>query len=230
MTLAVAISEARYGRGEPVLDEIGFTVEAGQVLAVVGANGAGKTTLFRALMGRGNARGSGSLDGVSLDRLRTSGRVRAGLGLVPEEKALFGSLTVSRHFKLAASRSVTEDWDGEQVLELFPALRKRYDVAAGYLSGGEQQMLAIARALLLGPRALLLDAPSQGLAPAVAQDVFRALAVVRERGAALVVNEQNASLVRGVADRVIVLKHGRVAAESEVSELLTDEDLMTHYL
>jgi branched-chain amino acid transport system ATP-binding protein len=230
MTLAVSVAEARYGRGEPILHEIAFTVAAGEVLAVVGANGAGKTTLFRALMGRIVSRGTVALDGESLDRLGTAARVRKGLGLVPEEKALFPSLTVGRHLKLAASRASSHEWEAEQVLELFPALQKRHDVAAGYLSGGEQQMLAIARALLLGPRALLLDEPSQGLAPAVAQDVFRALAVVRERGAALVVNEQNASLVRGVADRVIVLKHGRVAAESGMSDLLSDEDLMTHYL
>ncbi len=229
MTLQVDVQGARYGQAEPVLHKVAFTVGAGEVLAIVGANGAGKTTLFRAVMGRLNARGSVSVDGVCIDRLGTAARVRAGLGMVPEEKALFASLSVERHLRLAR-RTTGGPWTEESVLELFPLLRKRYKVAAGYLSGGEQQMLAIARALLLAPKALLLDEPSQGLAPAAAQDVFRALRVIQQGGAALVISEQNAALVRGLANRVIVLRHGEVAAEMDASEALSDADLMTHYL
>ncbi len=229
MTLQVDVHGARYGDAEPVLHKVRFSVEAGEVLAIVGANGAGKTTLFRALLGQVNARGSLSLDGVVLDRLGTAARVRAGLGLVPEEKALFPSLSVQRHLRLARPR-ISGQWTEGAVLELFPKLATRYKVAAGYLSGGEQQMLAIARTLMLEPKALLLDEPSQGLAPAVAQDVFRAFGAIRRAGAALVISEQNAALVRGVADRVIVLRHGEVAAELDASDALSDADLMNHYL
>jgi branched-chain amino acid transport system ATP-binding protein len=229
VTLKVEVHDARYGDADPVLHEVSFTIEAGQVLAIVGANGAGKTTLFRAIMGRVPARGTVVLDGTALDRLDTAGRVRAGLGLVPEEKALFPSLSVERHLRLAQAGR-TGEWTRDRVLDLFPPLAKRLTIPAGYLSGGEQQMLAIARALLLGPRALLLDEPSQGLAPAVAQDVFRALRVIQQGGAALVISEQNAALVRGVADRVIVLRHGEVASELNASDALSDADLMNHYL
>lgn len=225
--LQVDVKRASYGDAEPVLGSVAFQVDRGEVLAIVGANGAGKTTLFRALMGRVQAEGAVAVDNIALGTMKTAHRVAAGLGMVPEEKALFPSLTVEQHFQLA--ERVKGQWTVDFVLELFPPLRKRIAVAAGYLSGGEQQMLAISRALLLQPKALLLDEPSQGLAPAVAQDVFRALTVIT-RDAALVVSEQNAALVRNLADRVMVLRHGEVAAELETSEALSDADLMNHYL
>jgi branched-chain amino acid transport system ATP-binding protein len=228
--LALDIDKAWYGAAPPALGAVQFAVEPGEVVAIVGANGAGKSTLFRSVVGRVAYVGTVLLDGRPLEGMGTAARVRAGVALVPEEKALFPSLSVDVHLKLAESRAAKGAWDRATVLRLFPNLERRMKLSAGQLSGGEQQMLAISRALLLNPKILMLDEPSLGLAPAIAQSVFAMLAEVRARGTAVVVNEQNAYLVRNFADRLLVLRHGELVAEMKGTDALSTKDLMQHYL
>jgi ABC-type branched-subunit amino acid transport system ATPase component len=214
----------------PVVRELSMTVRAGEVVALLGANGAGKTTTLRAISGLVNVvSGSIRLDGRDLAGVAPSARARAGVAHVPEGRGIFFGLTVAEHFAIGV-RPSPEDLD--EVLEYFPALRGLQDRRAGLLSGGEQQMLAIACALIHKPKLLLLDELSLGLAPVI---VERLLPVVRQfadaRETAVVLVEQHVRLGLEIADRAYVLAHGDLTASGSADELRADTNrLVASYL
>jgi branched-chain amino acid transport system ATP-binding protein len=211
-----------YGRVQ-ALSGVGLRVAPGELVTIVGPNGAGKTTLLRAVMGLVPTRtGTVAVDGHSITGQPTEGIVRLGLGMVPEGRDLFAPLTVRENLMLGAySRprrarraSMAADLDG--VLALFGALKARLGTAAGTLSGGEQQMLAIGRALMARPRLLLLDEPSVGLAPLVINVIFRALETLKAEGLTILLVEQNARAAFRIADRGYALAPGGVIAEASL--------------
>ena len=224
------IESARYGKGYAALHDVSLQVAENEVVAVVGANGAGKSTLMRALMGMIAYTGRIALRDVAIDRLGTAERTQSGLVLIPEDKGLFPSLSVEKHLHLAVTVGRSGRWTVDRVRELFPSLDARQQSAAGTLSGGEQQMLAISRALLLNPTVLLLDEPSLGLAPAVCDKLFESLKEVCRSGLAIVLNEQNPAHVLSLADRILVLQQGRVVFERLASEIADLSDLAKLYL
>jgi len=230
--LNVAGLVAGYG-GAPVLPGLDLSVGAGELVAVLGANGAGKSTLMAALSGLLRAeRGGIQLFGAAVSALDAPGRVRAGLVLVPEGRLVFPDLSVRDNLRLGAllRRDADIAADIEAMLDRFPRLRERADGRAGLLSGGEQQMLALARGLMARPRVLLLDEPSLGLAPQLVEQVFEELAILRDSGRTLLLVDQNAELSLAIADRGYVLERGRVVAEGPAAALLTDGALLDAYL
>jgi len=223
---------ASYGPME-VLHGIAFEIQAGSILALLGANGAGKTTTLRALCAMVKTSGSVRLDGQRIDALPTEEIARRGLAHVPEGRGTFLELTTDENLRLGACtrRDAEIGADLERTYDLFPRLKERRRQQAGTLSGGEQQMLAIARALMLRPRLLLLDEPSFGLAPAMVEQIFgmlRSLIAVHRLGILLV--EQNASLALSVADHACVLESGRIAISRPAAELLRDDAVRRSYL
>ncbi|GGG26797.1 ABC transporter ATP-binding protein [Caldovatus sediminis] len=224
---------AGYG-GPPVLHGVALAVEEGGVTALLGANGAGKTTILRALCGMIAASGEVRFAGERIDGLPTEAIARRGIAHVPDGRGTFAELTVEENLRLGAitrrdRAAVAADLEG--ALTLFPRLRERWRQQAGTLSGGEQQMLAIARALLLRPRLLLLDEPSFGLAPLAVREVFGALARLRaEAGVAMLLVEQNAALALDLADRACLLETGRVVLQGEAAALRRDAAVRRAYL
>ncbi|MGC5616862.1 ABC transporter ATP-binding protein [Georgenia sp. Z1491] len=208
--------------GSRVLQGIDLAVTAGESVAVLGRNGAGKTTLIETMMGlvRASA-GTVRIDGRDVTHRPTSARSRAGLAIVPQGRRVFAPLTVHETLQISHRRS--GDWTPERVYELMPRLAERRTNLGSQLSGGEQQMLAIGRALLGSPRVLLLDEPSDGLAPAVVDQVREILEGLTSGGLATVVVEQDLRLAFAVADRVAVMRKGVVVHESTVAEFRRDE-------
>jgi branched-chain amino acid transport system ATP-binding protein len=223
----------RYGRIVAVHD-VSFEVKRGEIVGLIGPNGAGKTSTLSAVAGLVKPdRGSIELEGESIAGHAPERVARRRLALVPEGRQIFQTLTVADNLRLGSTtrkdrRAVAEDLEAE--LERFPALRKYYDGPAGKLSGGEQQQLAIARALLGRPRILLLDEPSLGLAPLVVDTVFQVLTDLCREGVTVVLVEQNAARTMEVADRCYVLQTGRVVASGSGSELARDSDVASAYL
>lgn len=210
------------GYGESVvLDDVSFSLDEGESLALLGRNGVGKTTLLLTLMGLTRLhRGAVRWAGKDVTRMPPHRRSRAGIGWVPQERHMFPSLTVEEHLTVVARPG---KWSLAQVYEVFPRLRERRSNMGNQLSGGEQQMVAIARALMTNPRILLLDEPMEGLAPVIVQDlarVIRRLAV--EEGMAVVVVEQHARLALSLTSRAIVLDRGRIVHASDSGSLLAD--------
>jgi branched-chain amino acid transport system ATP-binding protein/branched-chain amino acid transport system permease protein len=219
--------------GAPVLPGLDLSVGAGELVSVLGANGAGKSTLMAALSGLLRAEGGGvQLFGADVSALDAPDRVRAGLVLVPEGRLVFPDLSVRDNLRLGAllRRDADIAADVEAMLDRFPRLRDRADGRAGLLSGGEQQMLALARGLMARPRVLLLDEPSLGLAPQLVEQVFEELAALRDAGRTLLLVDQNAELSLAIADRGYVLERGRVVAEGPAATLLGDGALLDAYL
>jgi branched-chain amino acid transport system ATP-binding protein len=230
--LEVKHLRAGYGAGE-VLHGIDLTVARGGVTALLGANGAGKTTTLRAICGMLRRDGEIRLDGERIDRAATEDVARRGVAHVPEGRGTFMELTVEENFRLGAyarrDRGVAADI--ARVLEQFPVLRTRLRQQAGTLSGGEQQMLAIARALLSRPKLLLLDEPSFGLAPLVVRQIFDILARIRgEAGIGILLVEQNASLALALADHACILESGQVALAGPAAEVGRDDEVRRVYL
>jgi branched-chain amino acid transport system ATP-binding protein len=231
--LRIADLRVNYGR-VPALHGISLHVDAGEVVAMVGPNGAGKTTTLSAIFGLVEvAAGSVAFEGESLLGRTPEQILRRGLALVPEGRHIFGTLTVAENLQLGTTarrdRSAAAD-DLERVLARFPVLGSYYEKSAGTLSGGEQQQLAIARALLSRPRLLLLDEPSLGLAPVVIDTVFDALDELRDEGVTILVVEQNAARAVEFADRAYILRSGRVAHAGTRDEILQMEDFEEAYL
>ena len=233
-----ALLEARgvtAGYGETnVLHGIDFTVEDGGVTALLGANGAGKTTTLRALCGMIRRAGEITLGGERIDTVATEDIVRRGVGHVPDGRGTFMELTVEENLRLGAyirrDRAAVAA-DTERVFGYFPRLKERYRQQAGTLSGGEQQMLAIARALLVKPRLLLLDEPSFGLAPLIVQDIFHILRRINtEEHMSILVVEQNASLALDLADHAFLLETGRIVVSGTASAIRQDEAVRRSYL
>ena len=226
--------DASYG-ATAVLRGVSLTVEDGGMVALLGANGAGKTTTLRAicnmdLQTRGEIRFGGQrIDGASTERI-----VRRGIGHVPEGRGTFLSMSVEENLRLGAYLRRDHDKVGadfERVFGYFPVLRQRLQQQAGTLSGGEQQMLAIARALMSRPRLLLLDEPSFGLAPIIVQDIFKILRVInREEHMAMLVVEQNARLALALVNHVFLLETGRVVAGGSPQQIAADESVQRAYL
>jgi len=215
--LSVAGLDVLYGESR-VLSGVGFTLRAGRVLALLGRNGAGKTTCIHALMGMVRARaGSVHLFGQPILGLAPEAISRRGVGLVPQGRRIFPTLSVCENLRVAERAGGA--WSVERALGRFPRLAERERQLAGSLSGGEQQMLAIARALVSNPRVLLLDEPSEGLAPRVVHEVGETLLALKGEGYSIVLVEQNTTLALRVADDVAILNTGRVVHESSADEL-----------
>jgi branched-chain amino acid transport system ATP-binding protein len=221
MSLSVSGLGARYGRLE-VCRNIEMSVGSGEFLVVLGANGAGKSSLLGSLAGVVAGSGRIALDGRRLDGASARRRARMGLCLVPEGRGnLFGPLTVDDNLALALRFLPDEERDSmkAELLRLFPNLAERRRQAAGMLSGGEQQMLALSIAIAQRPKVLLLDEPSQGLAPVVLDEIVRAIGRLRSFGMALVIAEQNVRFAAALADRFIVLRGGEIVHEGHPGEL-----------
>jgi branched-chain amino acid transport system ATP-binding protein len=222
--------EAGYGPVTVVRD-LAFTVEEGKVVTILGANGAGKTTTLRALSGVARAKGRVSFDGTELVGRSPEWIVRRGLAHVPEGRGNFASLTVEENLRLGAYvRKDDPREDMQRCFSYFPRLEERRTQAAGSLSGGEQQMLAIARGLMLRPRLMLLDEPSHGLSPLITREVFKILREVAEEGMTLLIVEQNANLVLDFADHAYVLETGRLVLDGTSEEIGQDEGVRRSYL
>lgn len=225
---------AGYGKAE-VLRGLALRVDAGRIATVIGPNGAGKSTMLNALMGLLPLRGSVVFDGVDIARLTLEERVMHGLALVPERRELFGTMSVEDNLVLGGWRPAkrgTPQWrDGlERVFTLFPRLKERRRQAAGTLSGGERQMLAIGRALMGQPRLLMLDEPSLGLAPLIVKDIFRIVGELRASGVGILLVEQNARAALQVADHGYVLETGDLVLEGPAEQLAADPRVADTYL
>ena len=230
--LAIDKLQVRYGQIE-ALKGISMHVDAGEVVALVGANGAGKTTLMRTISGLLKpAAGDIRFDGKSLQHTGADRIVRAGIAQSPEGRRVFGTLTVAENLRLGAyTRPESDVKTGlDQVYALFPRLLERQKQYAGTMSGGEQQMLAIGRALMARPRLLLLDEPSLGLAPIIIKDIFKALDQIRKDGTTILLVEQNVRMALKLADRGYVLEVGRIALEGRAGELLNSPAVQAAYL
>jgi branched-chain amino acid transport system ATP-binding protein len=234
--LAMRNVSARYGSVR-VLDQINLTVRDGECLAVLGANGAGKTTLLRAISGLMVQR-SGEIvfDDVVITRQSSHRIVRLGIAQVAEGRHLFPSLTVEENLEMGGYVPCTSGRSAEVldtfalVLRLFPRLGERRRQLARTLSGGEQQMLAIGRALMTRPKLMLLDEPSVGLAPQVVADLLHALRALKTIGLAVILAEQNVPLALGLADRVVALRLGRIALEGDAAEVAQGDQIRNVYL
>jgi branched-chain amino acid transport system ATP-binding protein len=231
--LDVAGLEVRYGRIRGTND-VSFAVEAGEVVALVGANGAGKSSTLKAILGMAaRARGQIMFQGKSLAGVKTSEAVRRGIGYSPEGRRVFPHLSVIENLRvggyISGADAVGERM--EQMFGYFPRLRERGRQLAGSLSGGEQQMLAIGRALMSRPRLFLLDEPSLGLAPIVVERIGDIVLEVQEReGLAVVLAEQNAGWAMGLAQRAVILELGRTIVAGDAEELMEDPKVRTAYL
>jgi branched-chain amino acid transport system ATP-binding protein len=223
---------AGYGQVQ-VLRDVDFTVDDGEMVVLLGANGAGKTTTLRALCQMIDTWGSVRFAGEELVGKRTERVVRRGIGHVPQGRGTFPELTVEENLEAGAytrkDRAGVRD-DIDRWFSMFPRLQERRTQQAGSLSGGEQQMLAVARALMSRPRLLLLDEPSLGLAPLVIQGLFRQFAELNKEGITMFVVEQNASLALGVAHRAYVLEAGQIVLSGSADELQTDDSVRRAYL
>ena len=222
---------ARYGR-IPALLGIDLGIRDGELVALVGANGAGKSTLLRALSGVQSASGEVVFEGEDVSTALPERRVALGIVHVPEGRQVFGPLSVEDNLRLGAYRRgrARAAQSLERVYALFPALAERRRHAAGTLSGGQQQMLAIGRALMAEPRLLLLDEPSMGLAPRLVAEIFDCVRALRAADTALLLVEQNARAALAIADRGYVLETGRMVLAGSGAELLADEGVRTAYL
>jgi branched-chain amino acid transport system ATP-binding protein len=211
------------------LQGVSLAVGPGEVVGILGRNGMGKTTLIRSIVGFTPPReGHVRYKGTDITRLPSFRMVDMGMALVPQGRRVFPSLTVRENLEVA--RSGTGRWNLQQVYALFPRLRERAANRANKLSGGEQQMLAIGRALMSNPELLLLDEPTEGLAPLLVREVGRVIAELKRGGLSILLVEQNLALAIGVADRVHVLSRGQIVHAGTPGELMRNEDVKTRYL
>jgi branched-chain amino acid transport system ATP-binding protein len=235
MTAMLDVSGLRAWYGEAqALRGLEFRLSEGGVTALLGANGAGKTTVLRAICNMVRTTGTIAFEGRPLEGLSTASIVRLGIAHVPQGRGTFTTMTVEENLRLGAiSRSGRRGIinDTERMYSHFPVLRERRRQQAGTLSGGEQQMLAVARALMLRPRLLLLDEPSFGLAPLVVRDVFGILGKInREDKVTILVVEQNAQLALELADTAYVIETGRIVMSGSAADIANDEDIRKSYL
>lgn len=224
--------DALYGDSH-VLHGISFSLVAGRVLALLGRNGAGKTTCMNAIVGfLPPKRGCVRLFDQHIEKLAPEAIARKGIGLVPQGRRLFQTLTVRENLLVAERRrkNVPQPWTVDRVIAVFPRLAERQNQVAGSLSGGEQQMLAIARALMGNPRVLLMDEPSEGLAPMIVAEVGRTIARLKEEGQSILLVEQNVKLALDLADEVVMLNTGRVAFSGTVEQVRLNEALIAQHL
>ena len=222
-----------YGRVQ-ALDGLSISVDEGQIVTLIGANGAGKTTTMRAIAGLLDlSKGSITFEGEELTRVRGHKRVQRGISLVPEGRGIFPAMTVRENLDMGAYGRRDKDAvkeDLERVFDLFPRMAERASQKGGTMSGGEQQMLAIGRALMSRPRVLLLDEPSMGLAPQFIRQVFSIIHQVNEQGTTVLLVEQNANQALAIADKAYVLETGQITNHGSGRELLADPAIKEAYL
>jgi branched-chain amino acid transport system ATP-binding protein len=222
----LAIEQLSAGYGEAVvLSNVSLALAEGQALALLGRNGMGKTTLVNTIVGVTRYFGGTiALDGADITRLRPDQRAHVGIGWVPQERNIFKSLTVHENLTAVARPG---RWSTDKVYALFPRLQERQKNLGNQLSGGEQQMLAVARALVLNPRVMLLDEPLEGLAPIIVEELLAALRrIIRDEGMSAILVEQNAKKILGVTDRAIILERGCVVHAADSAALLADRAVL----
>jgi branched-chain amino acid transport system ATP-binding protein len=230
--LSLTNVHAFYGDSH-ILHGVSFSLRPGGVLALLGRNGAGKTTCISTVVGFLKPReGEIKLFGESIEGLTPERISQLGIGLVPQGRRIFPSLTVRENLIVAQQRgnSTEKPWNVDRIYSMFPRLQERHAQLAGTLSGGEQQMLAIGRALMGNPRVLLLDEPSEGLAPLIVAEVGRTIKRLKEEGQSIVLVEQNRQLALDVADQAVILNTGRCAFAGEASDVLNNEELIAQNL
>jgi len=213
--LSVRGLAAFYGKAQALFD-LQLDVAAGEVVALIGRNGAGKSTLLKAVIGLVAARGAIEFDGRPIGALPPHARARLGLGYVPEDRRIFADLTVRENLLVGAQGRAL---DLEALLRLFPNLREMLDRRAALMSGGEQQMLAVARTLAARPRLVLLDEPSEGIAPIIVERLAESVRAMKQQGVAVLLSEQNPRFVAAVADRALLLERGRLVGTATIGEL-----------
>jgi branched-chain amino acid transport system ATP-binding protein len=219
-----------YGETEALFG-VSLEVRAGEVVALLGPNGAGKTTTLRSILNLTDVkRGAIRFDGAEITRMATHRIARSGIGWVPDDRRIFPTLTVERNLSIASKKSRFRAWSLKECFELFSALEYLRHRECENLSGGEMQMVAIARALVGSPGLVLLDEPSQGLAPKIVQDVLRAIGRLKAEGVAVLLVEQNPLAALGAADRVYVMDKGRIVHQGAARALLEDAPLRTRLL
>jgi branched-chain amino acid transport system ATP-binding protein len=226
----LSLEGLRAGYGEAVvLGGISLTLNEGESLALLGRNGMGKTTLVNSIIGVTRYRGGAiRLDGRDITRMRPDQRAHAGIGWVPQERNIFKSLTVEENLTAVARPGA---WTTARVYELFPRLAERRFNLGNQLSGGEQQMLAVGRALVLNPRVILLDEPLEGLAPIIVEELIAALTrIVRQEGLAAILVEQNAHKILGVTDRAVILERGAIVHQGDSAALRADRSVLETFL
>jgi len=227
--------DAFYGSSH-ALQDVSLALNTGEVVLLLGRNGAGKTTLMRTIMGLVDARGASiTFCGRNLLGMPTHAIARLGIGLVPEDRRMFAKLTVRDNLEVGRKAPPPEAdavkrWDVDRVFELFPRLKERQNQAAGVLSGGEQQMLTIARTLMGNPALLLLDEPAEGLAPVIAQALAEQLAKLRSEGLSMLISEQNLTFARALAERAYVMESGCVRHQGTLEELDAHPAAWTRYV
>ena len=230
MAELLSLDRLKAGYGEAVvLAEISLRVEQGQSLALLGRNGMGKTTLINSIVGVTRYRsGAIRLDGRDITRLTPERRARAGIGWVPQERNIFRSLTVHENLTAVA---LPGPWTPQKVYAMFPRLGERRGNLGNQLSGGEQQMLAVGRALVLNPKIILLDEPLEGLAPIIVEELLAALKrIIREEGMSAILVEQSPQKILGVTDRAVILERGSVVHEAASADLRADRAVLETYL
>jgi len=233
MTLLVLDKVTTYYGQMRILEGISLSVGEGELVSLLGGNASGKSTTLKTVLGIVRPRsGEVLIDGENCNRCDVPTRIAKGLAIVPENRRLFGGMTVQENLELGAvlrrGEDLTEDFD--RVHTLFPRLHERRDQLAGTLSGGEQQMVAMGRALMSRPRLLLMDEPSMGLSPALVQQNFRIIKEVHQSGVAVLMVEQNATMALSIADRGYVLSTGSIVLEGKADELLHHDELRRAYL
>jgi branched-chain amino acid transport system ATP-binding protein len=229
--LSVSSAHVAYGKVEAVRS-VSLDVGVNEIVTIIGANGAGKTTLLNAIMGILPLKGQVSFGGEELLRLEIEDRVAAGLSLVPEHRELFASMSVEDNLQLGAFRiaKAVAAKSFERVYTLFPRLKERRRQLAGTLSGGEQQMLAMGRALMGAPRLLMLDEPSLGLAPIIVADIFRTIGELRANGVSVLLVEQNAQAALKIADRAYVMELGEFILSGPAKDIASNQRVAASYL
>jgi branched-chain amino acid transport system ATP-binding protein len=230
--LSLTNVHAYYGDSH-ILHGVSFSLQPGGVLALLGRNGAGKTTCISAIIGFLTAReGDIRLFGEPIKGLSPERISRLGIGLVPQGRRIFSSLTVRENLVVAQQRggATEKPWNVERIYDMFPRLRERHAQFAGTLSGGEQQMLAIGRALMGNPRVLLLDEPSEGLAPLIVAEVGRTIRRLKQEGQSIVLVEQNLQLALDVADQAVILNTGRCVFSGSAADILNNDELIAQNL
>lgn len=220
-----------YGQSQ-VLFGIDIDVNDGEIVALMGRNGVGKTTTLRSILGLAKPRrGRISFDGHDIGDLSTYKIARLGIGWVPEDRKVFPDLTVKENLEIGVRRQTSKDgWTIERVYELFPDLAEIRDRRGGFLSGGQQQMLTIGRSLMTNPRLLLLDEPSEGLAPLVVEGLRDQIAMLRDGGLSIILAEQNLDFVLSLSDRVFILEKGEVKFTGTATEARSNPELLSRYL
>lgn len=232
MNLEVHKLDAFYGRAQ-ILFGVTLKVAAGEALALLGRNGAGKSTTLRTILGLvASRRGRVVLDGRDISGMATGRIVRRGLGWVPEDRRIFTNLTIEENLEIGRQppRAGVPHWTPERLFALFPNLAELRRRPAGQISGGEQQMLTIARTLMGNPRVIMLDEPSEGLAPLIVERMAVAVAEMKREGLAVLLAEQNLTFARAVSDRATIIEKGRIRFEGSLATLLADEAVARAYL